>query len=66
MLRENDIENIPNTFVPNVSNKVFSLKGLVFMTMRGFVKQENIPMELRQKISAELERRFPQQTAKQF
>ena len=59
-MKENDIENIPNTFAPNVKNKVFSLNALVFMTMRGFVRQENIPMELREKISAELERRLPQ------
>lgn len=49
--------NIKNTFVPNCTNKTFSINNLVFMLRQGFVKKSMIPQEIKIRMTEELAKR---------
>ncbi len=52
--------NITNTFVPNCSNKTFSVDSLVFMLRQGFVKINTIPEDVRARVEVELLKKHPE------
>lgn len=63
---ENDIENIPNTFAHRCDNQVFSVNSLVHLVMHGFIKKDDIPEDVRIRITNEIHKRYLHQTATQF
>ena len=47
-MRGDKIENIPNTFAPNVINKFFSLVSLFFLIRKSVIHYEQLPKEIQQ------------------
>lgn len=52
--------NIENTFVPNCTNKTFSVGSLVYMLRQGFVKLSMMPDDIKARVEAELLKRHPE------
>lgn len=53
-------QNITNTFVPNCSNKTFSVDSLVFMLRQGFVKLDMMPDDIKARVEAQLLKNHPE------
>lgn len=58
MSKERCRADIPNTFLPRCRNKTFSINGLVYLLVKSFYKEEELPEEIRVKVRAEINRRW--------
>ena len=52
------VRNIPNTFLPDCVNQVFSINDLITAVRLGFVSLERIPPDIAHKVHLEIEKRF--------
>ena len=57
-MKPTSVEDIPNTFAPNIGNMMFSVNSLIFLTFKGFCKLESMPEDIRKKVRAEMDKRY--------
>lgn len=56
-LVDEKIENIENTFIPNVDNEMLSIDGIITLLQRGFVKFSSLPDNIKENVHLVLEQR---------
>jgi hypothetical protein len=51
-----DVENIKNTFAPNMTNEYISIDGIIDCLRFGFVSMSSLPHDVAEKVHEELNR----------
>jgi hypothetical protein len=54
--KDTSVENIKNTFAPNMTNEYVSIDGIIDCLRFGFMSMSNLPPEISQRVQEELNR----------
>jgi hypothetical protein len=54
--KDTSVENIKNTFAPNMTNEYISIDGIIDCLRFGFVSMSSLPHEVAEKVHEELNR----------